>query len=103
MDALLDRSSDCPKFEETLSAVMLPALIFDASTDSAASSSSMKMRLTNTRLAFVQSGTEVAYFSDNKLYVTRLEAVEQISIGTAANGYLDIVTTPSGVGLKWRT
>ena len=71
--------------------------------DMSASSSSMKMRLTNTRLAFVQSGTEVAYFSDNKLYVTRLEAVEQISIGTAANGYLDIVTTPSGVGLKWRT
>ena len=71
--------------------------------DMSASSSSMKMRLTNTRLAFVQSGTEVAYFSDNKLYVTRLEAVEQISIATAANGYLDIVTTPSGVGLKWRT
>ena len=71
--------------------------------DMSASSSPMKMRLTNTRLAFVQSGTEVAYFSDNKLYVTRLEAVEQISIGTAANGYLDIVTTPSGVGLKWRT
>ena len=70
--------------------------------DMSASSSSMKMRLTNTRLAFVQSGTEVAYFSDNKLYVTRLEAVEQISIGTVANGYLDIVTTPSGVGLKWR-
>ena len=71
--------------------------------DMSASSSSMRMRLTNTRLAFVQAGTEVAYFSDNKLYVTRLEAVEQISIGTAANGYLDIVTTPSGVGLKWRT
>ena len=71
--------------------------------DMSASSSSMKMRLTNTRLAFVQSGTEVAYFSDNKLYVTPLEAVEQVSIGTAANGYLDIVTTPSGVGLKWRT
>mgnify|MGYP007027373379 CR=1 FL=1 len=65
--------------------------------------SSVKMRLTNTRLSFVQAGTELAYFSDNKLYVMRLEAVEQISIGTAANGYLDIVTTPSGVGLKWRT
>ena len=37
MDVLLDRSSDCPKFEATLSAVMLPALIFDASTASAAS------------------------------------------------------------------
>jgi hypothetical protein len=47
-------------------------------------------------------GTELAYFSDNKLYVTRLEAVNQISIGTSANGFLDIVTTPTGVGFKWR-
>ena len=71
--------------------------------DMSASESSVKMRLTNTRLAFVQNGTELAYFSDNKLYVTRMEAVEQISIGTATNGYLDMVTTPSGVGFKWRS
>ena len=71
--------------------------------DMSASSSSVKMRLTNTRLAFVQSGKEMAYFSDNKLYVTRLEVVEQISIGTADNGYLDMVTTPTGVGFKWRS
>lgn len=45
----------------------------------------------------------MAYFSDNKLYVTRMEAVEQISIGADENGgYLDIITTPSGVGMKWR-
>ena len=70
--------------------------------DVGSSESSVKMRLTNTRLSFVQAGTELAYFSDNKLYVTRLEAVEQISIGTSANGFLDMVTTPSGVGFKWR-
>ena len=39
----------------------------------------------------------------SKLYVTKLEAVDQISIGTSANGYLDIVTTPTGVGFKWRS
>ena len=71
--------------------------------DMGSSSSNVKMRLTNTRLSFVQAGTELAYFSDNKLYVTRLEAVEQISIGTSSNGFLDIVTTPTGVGFKWRT
>ena len=71
--------------------------------DMGTSASSIKMRLTNTRLAFVQAGKELAYFSDNKLYVTQLEAVEQISIGTTANGYLDIITTPTGVGLKWRS
>jgi phage minor structural protein len=70
--------------------------------DMGSSQSSVKMRLTNTRLAFVQTGQELAYFSDNKLYVTRLEAVEQISIGTESNGFLDIVTTPTGVGFKWR-
>ena len=71
--------------------------------DMSTSDSSVKMRLTNTRLAFVQGGSELAYFSDNKLYVTRLEAVEQISIGTSTNGFLDIVTTPTGVGFKWRS
>lgn len=70
--------------------------------DMGSSSSSVKMRLTNTRLAFVHAGSELAYFSDNKLYVERLEAQEQISVGTEVNGFLDIVTTDSGVGFKWR-
>ena len=70
--------------------------------DMGSSASSVKMRLTNTRLSFVQAGTELAYFSDNKLYVMRMEAVEQISIGTSVNGFLDMVTTPTGVGFKWR-
>jgi phage minor structural protein len=68
-----------------------------------ASESQIKMRLTNTRLAFIQGSFEVAYFSDNKLFVTQLEVIERISVGTNANGYLDIVTTPTGVGFKWRT
>lgn len=71
--------------------------------DMGSSESSMKMRLTNTRLAFIQGSHEVAYFSDNKLYVTQLEVKERVSIGTSANGFLDIVTTPTGVGFKWRS
>lgn len=71
--------------------------------DMSASASSVKMRLTNARLAFVQAGQEVAYFSDHKLYVTRLEVVERISVGTAVNGYLDIVTTGEGVAFVWRS
>lgn len=67
-----------------------------------ASTSSMKMRLTNTRLSFMHGAIEVAYFSDNKLHITQAEVSERISVGTTANGYLDIVTTPSGVGFKWR-
>lgn len=58
--------------------------------DMGSSASSVKMRLTNTRLSFVQPGdsaTELAYFSDNRLFITKMEAVEQISIGTMENGF----------------
>lgn len=71
--------------------------------DMSASNQSVRMRLTNTRLSFIQEGRELAYFSDNKLYVTQMEAVQQMSIGTPKNGYLDMITTPSGVGMKWHT
>ncbi len=55
--------------------------------DMGTSASNVRMRLTNTRLSFVQAGKELAYFSDNKLFVLQLEAVEQISVGTEENGY----------------
>ena len=68
-----------------------------------ASDSDMKMDLTNSRLAFKMNGREVAYFSDNKLYVTNVEAIERMSVGTPANGYLEMVTTDTGVGFMWRS
>ena len=63
----------------------------------------MTMKLTNSRLSFFWRNSEVAYFSDNKLYVTNVEAIERMSIGTGTNGYLDIVTTATGVGFLWRS
>ena len=65
--------------------------------------SPMTMELTNSRLSFLWHGDSVAYFSDNKLYVTNVEAIERMSIGTSANGFLDIVTTATGVGFLWRS
>lgn len=62
----------------------------------------MKMRLTNTRLAFVQSGQEIAYFSDNKIHTTRIEIGDTLSIGNDANGYMDIVSLPAGIAAIWR-
>ena len=61
-----------------------------------ASASSVKMRLTNTRLAFIQSGKEMAYFSDNKLYVTQAEILTKLIIGKfafepQANGNLSLI------------
>lgn len=64
--------------------------------------SPMSMKLSNTKLSFLWNGSEVAYFSDNKLYVTNVEAIERLSVGTSANGYLDEVTTATGVGFLWR-
>lgn len=67
------------------------------------SESPMTMELTNSRLSFLWRGDPVAYFSDNKLYVTNVEAIERMSIGTPLNGYLDMVTTETGVGFLWRS
>ena len=66
------------------------------------SDSPMTMELTNNRLSFLWRGDTVAYFSDNKLYVTNVEAIQRMSIGVSSNGYLDIVTTATGVGFLWR-
>ena len=63
----------------------------------------MTMELTNSRLSFLWHGDAVAYFSNNKLYVTNVEAIERMSIGTDSNGFLDIVTTATGVGFLWRS
>ena len=65
--------------------------------------SDMKMELTNNVLTFLHRGSPVAYFSDNKLYITHVEAIEKISIGSPTHQYLDIVTTDTGVGLLWRS
>lgn len=65
--------------------------------------SDMQMELSNSKLSFKMSGDEVAYFSDNKLYVTNVEAIERMSIGTPSNGYLEMVTTDTGVGFLWRS
>ena len=66
------------------------------------SESPMTMELSNSRLSFLWRGDPVAYFSDNKLYVTNVEAIERMSIGTPQNGYLEMVTTETGVGFMWR-
>jgi phage minor structural protein len=67
------------------------------------SNSAMKMDLSNSRLSFRMGTLEVAYFSDNKLYVTNVEAIERLSVGTPQNGYLEMVTTETGVGFMWRS
>jgi hypothetical protein len=59
-------------------------------------------RLSNTRLSFTQDGEQVAYISNSKLYITNAEISGSLSVGNLDNGYLEILSTPSGVGFVWR-
>jgi len=63
--------------------------------------SSMTSRFTNDRLSFFNNGQEVAYISNNKLYITDAEA-QKFSAGKASNGFLDFVSVADGVGFVWR-
>lgn len=52
------------------------------------------LRMTNNRIQFLQNGAEVAYFSDNMLYVTDIRVLNSLLIGAfgffpRANGSLD--------------
>ena len=55
-------------------------------------------RFTAERLSFYdQNDTEVAYISDNKLYIRNVEVANSYKIG----GYVDTVTSGGGVITKW--
>lgn len=64
--------------------------------------SRFKAKLDNTKLAFTQDDEEVAYVSNNKLYITEAEVTNKLSIGTESHGFFDWITTPNGMGLRWR-
>ena len=66
------------------------------------SDSPFKAMLGNTKLSFTQNGVEIAYFSNNKLYVTQAEVSEKLTMGSAANGFFDWVTEATGLSLRWR-
>ena len=58
----------------------------------------MTFRVVNDRLAFYMNDTEVAYLSDNKLYVTQAEILARLQIGKFAyepqsNGNLSVIYT----------
>ena len=46
---------------------------------------------------------EVAYDQYNKLHINAVEAIDRMSVGSAAHGgYFDFVSTVYGMGIKWR-
>lgn len=63
------------------------------------------VRIDEEKLAFYHMGqTEpVGYIKYNKLYITAIEVLDRFSIGRKENGgFLDLITTSTGVGIKWR-
>ncbi len=60
-------------------------------------------RLTNTRLSFLQDGTEIAYISNNKMYITDAEIIGKLTMGSTALGFFDWTPRANGnLSLKWR-
>lgn len=66
--------------------------------------SPFKTRLSNTKLAFLQNELEVAYISNNKMYITEAEVKDGLKIGRGGEGvgFFTWKQGPSGnLSLKW--
>lgn len=64
----------------------------------------MKMRLTSTKMSFLDKEEEVAYISNEKLFINYAEIVQQMRIGSSENtGYLVFKHMAGGLGVVWET
>lgn len=63
----------------------------------------LKCIISNEKISFTQNGTEVAYISNNKLYITSAEVLDRFTVGNPSSGYFDWVPRANGnLGMKWR-
>ena len=59
--------------------------------------------ITNEKISFMQNGSEVAYISNNKLYITNAEVLDRFTVGNSLSGYFDWIPRSNGnLGMKWR-
>ncbi len=65
------------------------------------SDSNIKARFTNDKLSFIQGQTEVAYISQNNLYITRVEISDYLKIGDSVNGCFIFDVTNNGLEVQW--
>lgn len=65
------------------------------------SDSNIKARFTNEKLSFIQGSTEVAYISENNLYILRAEIIDYLKLGDSANGYFIFDVTNNGLEVRW--
>lgn len=61
-------------------------------------------KLGTDRLSFLQDGTEIAYLSNNKLYITSTEVLNRFTVGNPDSGFFDWIPRANGnLGMKWRS
>lgn len=63
--------------------------------------SPFKAKFDNRELGFYQNEVKIAYFSNNKLYVVWVET-QKLTIGSPANGYIDIEMRNGKLTGNWR-
>ena len=65
--------------------------------------SSFTSLLGNEKLAFMQDGQEIAYISNNKMFITDVEIRNKLTLGDVDRGYFDFVPRANGnLSIKWR-
>jgi hypothetical protein len=67
------------------------------------SDSPYKVILSNEKLSFLQDNAEIAYISNNKLYITASEVVSQFIIGNPSEGYMTLDVVDGGLTATWRS
>lgn len=65
--------------------------------------SPFKAQISNIKISFLQNNQEIAYISNNTLYITKAMFLEKISIGNSQSGQYDwIIRTNGNMSLKYR-
>lgn len=60
-------------------------------------------RLSNSELAFMESGKKVAYVSNNQLHITNAEVKNNLAMGTETTGFFDFIPRANGnLSFKFR-
>lgn len=65
------------------------------------SDSNIKTRFLNDRISFYQGSVEVAYISDNNLYILRAEILDYLKIGNSTDGYFTFDVSSNGLEVRW--
>jgi hypothetical protein len=66
------------------------------------SGSPFRTVLSDTKLSFMDGEIEVAYFSNNKMYIRNAEVINVLTVGDATDGYTDFNTVTGGLRGAWR-